>query len=139
MRRSLSVRTVGLPLTLTTVLLAGCGASEDEQRQEAFCEEVPTLLEDITAELQTATGDPTQAPGLLDDAVSRLEAVEPPSEVADEWQALVDAWAGMRDLVSEADLTDPSANTDLAADAQQLQGDLVSTGEAVDEYGQNNC
>jgi hypothetical protein len=139
MRRSLTVRAAGVPVAVAVLLLAGCGSSEEEQRQEAFCENVPDLLEDVTAELQGVTASPEQAPELVGDAVERLEAVDPPEGVADDWQALVEAWSGMRDLLGRVDLTNPSANTEFAAEAQQLQSDLVSTGAAVDEYGQENC
>jgi hypothetical protein len=136
--RSLSVRALGAPLA-AALLLAGCGASEDEERRAAFCEDVPDLLSDVTAELEGVTAEPEQAPGIVGDAVERLEAVDPPEGVADEWQDLVTAWTGMRDLLGEVDLTDPSANTEFVGEATQLQEDLVSTGSAVDEWGQANC
>ena len=139
MSGSLSVRALGAPLAAAALLLAGCGASEDEERQAAFCEDVPDLLSDVTAELEGVTADPEQAPAIVSDAVERLEAVEPPQDVADEWQDLVTAWSGMRDLLNEVDLTDPSANTEFVGEATQLQEDLVSTGSAVDEWGKENC
>jgi hypothetical protein len=139
MPRSLSVRALGAPLAAATVLLAGCGASEEEERQAAFCEDVPDLLTDVTAQLEGATAEPEQAPGIVGDAVERLEAVDPPEDVADEWQALVEAWTGMRDLLNEVDLTDPSANTEFVGEATRLQEDLVSTGSAIDEWGKENC
>jgi hypothetical protein len=139
MTRSLSVRALGVPLAAAALVLAGCGASEGEERQAAFCEDVPDLLSDVTAELEGVTAEPEQAPGIVGDAVERLEAVDPPEGVADEWQDLVTAWSGMRDLLNEVDLTDPSANTEFVGEATQLQEDLVSTGSAVDEWGQANC
>ncbi|MBB3084728.1 hypothetical protein [Geodermatophilus sabuli] len=139
MSRSLSVRVLGAPLAVAALLLAGCGASEDEERQAAFCEDVPDLLSDVTAELEAVSAEPEQAPGIVGDAVERLEAVDPPEDVADEWQDLVTAWSGMRDLLGEVDLTDPSANTEFVGEATQVQEDLVATGSAVDEWSQANC
>ncbi|MFW3168972.1 hypothetical protein [Geodermatophilus sp. CPCC 206100] len=138
MTRPRSVLTVAAPLA-AALLLTGCGSSEEEQRQAAFCEDVPTLLEDVTADMQAVTSDPQTAPDVVGEAVDRLEAVEPPAGVADEWAALVDAWSGMRDLLGRVDLEDPSANTEFVEEATQLQEDLVSTGDAVDEWGQENC
>ncbi|MGY1637018.1 hypothetical protein ACI78V_10230 [Geodermatophilus sp. SYSU D00742] len=139
MTRSPSVRALGAPLAAVALVLAGCGGSAEEERRAAFCEEVPDLLSDVTAELEGVTAEPEQAPAIVGDAVERLEAVEPPEDVADEWQALVQAWTGMRDLLGEVDLTDPSANTEFVGEATRLQEDLVSTGAAVDDWGEENC
>ncbi|WP_369256982.1 hypothetical protein [Geodermatophilus amargosae] len=131
-------RTLAAPLVVSALLLAGC-SSEDDRRQEAFCEQVPDLLRDITGEVDAVYSDPQSAPQVLDDAVGRLEAVDPPEGVADQWGDLVTSWRGLADLLGQADLTDPSANADLAPRLQELQDDLVSSGEAVDEYGKATC
>ena len=131
-------RTLAAPLALTALLLAGC-SSEEAERQEAFCAEVPDLLSEITDDVNAVQSDPQSAPQVLDEAVQRLEAVDPPEAVADEWNDLVSSWAGLSDLLDQADLTDPSANADLAPQLQELQGELVSSGEAVDAYGKQNC
>ena len=134
-----AARTLAASLAVPALLLTGCGASEDEQRLEAFCEQVPALLSDITDDVNAVYSDPQSAPDVLNEAVDRLEAVEPPAEAADLWDELVTSWQALTDLISSADLSDPSANADLAEEATALQGDLVSAGEAVDEYGQENC
>ena len=97
-------RTLAAPLALTALLLAGC-SSEEAERQEAFCAEVPDLLAEITDDVDAAGSDPQSAPQVLD----------------------------------EADLTDPAADAGLAPQLQELQGDLVSAGGAVDAYGEENC
>ena len=131
-------RALAAPLALTALLLAGC-SSEEAERQEAFCAEVPDLLSEITDDVNAVQSDPQSAPQVLDEAVQRLEAVDPPEAVADEWNDLVSSWRGLSDLLDQADLTDPAANADLAPQLQELQGDLVSSGEAVDAYGKENC
>ncbi len=131
-------RALAAPLALTALLVAGC-SSEEAERQEAFCAEVPDLLSEITDDVNAVQSDPQSAPQVLDEAVQRLEAVDPPEAVADEWNDLVSSWRGLSDLLDQADLTDPSANADLAPQLQELQGELVSSGEAVDAYGKQNC
>ena len=138
MRRSRSVLAGAAPLA-AVLLVAGCGSSAEEERQAAFCDDVPTLLEDVTADMQAVTADPQSAPDVVGEAVGRLEEVDPPAGVADEWAALVEAWAGMRDLLGRVDLENPAANTQFVEEATQLQEDLVTTGEAVDDWGQENC
>ncbi|MGY1832001.1 hypothetical protein ACI8AA_16455 [Geodermatophilus sp. SYSU D01180] len=124
------------PVALT---VAGCSSSEEAQRQEAFCAEVPALLEDITADVDAVAADPRSAPRVVEEAVGRLEAVEPPEAVAADWGDLVTSWRALSDLLGEADLTDPSANAGLAPRLQELQQDLTSSGEAVDAYGRETC
>jgi len=126
-------------LALSAPLLAACGTSEDDQRKAAFCEDVPTLMQEVTADLNEVPSDPTSANAALDDAVSRLEEVQPPEDVADEWSRLQTAWSDMRDLVGRADLTDPSANTELAPELERLQPELVDAGTAIDDWGKANC
>ncbi len=114
-------------------------ADSDAEKKEAFCTEVPALLSDISSDLQGVTSTPEQAPALLAEAVDKISAVQPPADAAPQWQRLVAAWTSMRDLLAQADLTDPQANTDLAPRLQGLQTELVDSGTAVDDYGKANC
>ena len=130
---------LALALALSAPLLGACGTSEDDQRKAAFCEDVPTLMQEVTADLEQVPADPATANQALDDAVSKIEQVEPPEDVADEWTRLETAWTDMRDLIGQADLSDPSANTDLAPELQRLQPELVEAGTAIDDWGKANC
>jgi hypothetical protein len=114
-------------------------ADSDAETKEAFCTEVPALLSDISADLQGVTSAPEQAPALLAQAVDEISAVQPPADAAPQWQRLVAAWTSMRDLLAQADLTDPQANADLTPQLQSLQTELVDSGTAVDDYGKANC
>jgi hypothetical protein len=150
------IRAVLLPLAVAPTLLAGCspGGSDpspttsavdaesveavEAEKKETFCTEVPGLLTDITADLQ-ALQTPEDAPRLLGEAVDRIATVEPPTEAAPQWERLVAAWTGMRDLLGEADLQNPEANAALAPRLQELQTELVDSGGAIDAYGKANC
>ena len=118
---------------------SSASADSDAEKKEAFCTEVPALLSDISDDLQGVTAAPEQAPALLAEAVDKISAVQPPADAAPQWQRLVTAWTSMRDLLAQADLTDPQANTDLAPQLQSLQTELVDSGTAVDDYGKANC
>jgi hypothetical protein len=160
------LRTVLLPLAVAPLLLAGCSSSDDSdtsadaptvessssaapsssdsadadaELKETFCTEVPGLLSDIGDDLTAVGTDPAQAQQAMNDAVERISAVEPPADAADEWTRLVTAWTSMRDLLAQADLTNPQANTDLAPQLQALQTELIDSGTAVDDYGKANC
>ncbi|MGX5653712.1 hypothetical protein ACWKWC_02955 [Geodermatophilus nigrescens] len=137
--RTTAARMLAASLAVPALLLTGCGASADEQRLEAFCEQVPDLLSDITDDVNAVYSDPQSAPDVLNEAVGKLEEVQPPADAEEVWGDLVSSWRAFTDLIESADLSDPSANTDLAEEATRLQGDLVSAGEAVDTFGQENC
>ena len=132
-------RPLALGLVLSASFVGACGTSEDEQRKAAFCEDVPTLLQDITVELETVYTSPESANEVLGSAVSRLDGVQPPQDVADEWDRLRTAWRDMADLIGRADLTDPSANVELAPELERLEPELVDGGAAVDDWGKANC
>ena len=114
-------------------------SSADAEKKETFCTEVPELLTDITTDLEAVSTDPQQAPALISEAVDRISAVEPPADAAPSWNRLVAAWTSLRDLLAQADLTNPQANADLAPQLTSLQTELVDSGAAVDTYGQANC
>ena len=118
---------------------SSAAAAADAERKETFCADVPGLLGDISDDLQVVYTDPEQTPQLMDEAVARLQAVEPPADAAPQWQRLVAAWGALRDLLAQADLTDPAANTDLAPQLAPLQTKLIDSGTAVDDYGKANC
>jgi hypothetical protein len=161
--RSHRFRTLLLPLAVAPVLLAGCSSSDsdsaadaaatsessaaatsdaadaDAERKDTFCSDVPALLSDIGDDLTAVGTDPARAQGAMDEAVARISEVEPPQEASAQWTRLVTAWTAMRDLLAQADLTNPQANTDLAPQLQALQTELVDSGTAVDDYGKANC
>ncbi|MGY1739256.1 MULTISPECIES: hypothetical protein [unclassified Blastococcus] len=139
-------------LLAAAALVAGCSSEvsgsaspagpptlSDQERHDAFCTDVPALLRDITAQLEDVQADPASAVGVLDDAVGRMEEVQPPDDAADEWERLVAVWRELRDLVEQVDPSDPGANQELAGDLVDLQSELVDAGAAVDEWGQANC
>ncbi|SEP08589.1 hypothetical protein SAMN05660991_03161 [Trujillonella endophytica] len=127
------------PTAATPGSTTSSSPADDEELQETFCTEVPRLLADITADLEDVRTDPASAAAALDDAVGRMEEVEPPAGVADAWTRLVAVWSDLRDLVVAVDPADPGASADLAEGLIDLQGELVDAGTEVDEWGQANC
>ncbi len=139
--------------TIAAALLSGCTSEvtgsaspaastsgpSDEERQETFCDDVPALLQDITAQVEDVQTDPAAASALIEDAVDRMEEVQPPDDVADEWERLVTAWRDLRDLFRQLDPSAPGGNQDLATELLELQPELVDAGTAVDEWGRANC
>ena len=113
--------------------------SSDAERQEVFCSDVPVLLQDVISQLGSTSTDPASAVETLDDVVGQMQEVEPPDDVADEWERFITAISDMRDLLATVDPTDPTPDPGLAAEVQALQPELVDAGTAIDEWGQANC
>ena len=130
---------VVLGVCASLALLTGCGASEEERRFDAFCEQAPALLEDITFQLRAVPSGADNAGEVLAEQVTKMESVQAPQDVADRWDRLVTAMRDMRDLVARADPDDPSANADLVPELERLQPELVDSGTAVDDWGKANC
>lgn len=78
----------GAAALVLPLILAGCGDDEAETSSSAFCESVT----EIDAEIQDADDDESDASDLADQA-DRLAGLEPPEEIAEEWQVFVDGVA----------------------------------------------
>ena len=129
----------------TATATSSPGGSDEELREE-FCTEAPVLLrdvgqqlQDVGQQLQDAEADPASATEALDDAVSRLEEVEPPEDVADEWDRLLDALRDLRDLVASVDPSDPGGTSEQAEELIDIQSELLDAGTAIDDWGRANC
>jgi hypothetical protein len=139
--------------TAAATLLTGCTSEvtgsataggeprdlSDDARHETFCSDVPVLLQDVITQLGESAGDPASAVETLDDVVGRMEEVQPPDDVTDEWERFITAIRDMRALLASVDPTDPTPDPGLAAQVQALQPELVDAGSAIDEWGQANC
>jgi len=114
-------------------------SATEEERIESFCTGAPALLDDISSDLTSVQQAPQEAPQRLSDAVTKLQAVDPPAGVAPQWQRFVGAVTGLRDLVGKLDLANPQNNTQYAGELQALQPGLVDGGSAIDDWGKANC
>jgi hypothetical protein len=111
----------------------------DDSRHQAFCTDVPVLLQDVVTQLGSVSTDPQEAAQTLDDVVSRMEQVDPPEDVADEWERFITAISEMRDLLASVDPTDPTPDPALTDRVLELQPELIDAGSAIDEWGRTNC
>ncbi len=134
-----AARLLAASLTVPAVLLTGCTGSAEDVRREAFCDRATLLLDDVSAEVEAAPEDPGELAALVDDAVGRLEELEPPEEAADAWGDLVDSWRRLGDLLGRVDPGDPTGDAGLAAEVAEVQGDLSASGRAVDDYTRSSC
>jgi hypothetical protein len=118
---------VGVPVLLLTA--AACGGDDDETGGDtgdsggssSFCEAFETLDNDMS------DADSADA---LDDAVTRLQDLDPPEEIADEWATFVEAF--------ERSVTLSAEELAEAQESGEFEGAEAAT-ERIDEYVTEEC
>jgi hypothetical protein len=125
------LRRRGLPPSLCVLfgaatLLVACG-DDSGGDVETFCEEGAPAVDSFHAWIE---GDLSRSE--LDQMVDAMTPVDPPAEVADQWDSLVDALATLRD----ADPGDPQAVADATAGVEAQLGEEM---RRVDDYVLGSC
>jgi hypothetical protein len=116
-------RAAALAVALGCLAPAACG--DDGGGEAADGQDFCTEMIDVQAELGAlSSGNPEG----LDDVVARLQAVEPPSEIADAYRSVVAGYAAMADGDG---FTDPAGQEELVK-AQEDMAELY-------EYMSENC
>ena len=157
MRSSLIVR--GVCTTAALLLVGACsGGSEDdsassttsaapssaaESSSEApesdseFCTEARQINERITSSLTVSDG--ASLSGNLQTISDEIGALEPPDEIADDWNSLADALGQAADALEGVDLTDPEEAAKVQAEVAELQEQLGDAGTNVETYLREQC
>lgn len=120
------MRILGL-VGLSGLLVATAACGDEGGDPETFCAEsgpALALLDDWVA-----GGDPT-GPG-LGEAVEALQDPEPPSEIADEWNSVVDGVTALE----EVDRGDPEAVAAAVTGVEDAASDL----QEVEDYLGRSC
>jgi hypothetical protein len=112
-------------------------STSDDPAVPAFCAQA-AQYEALGNQLSTAT--PDQLPGLLQQAATAYDSVQPPAEIAGDWQVVGDALQSFADSASSIDLSAPDGQTQLQNAAQQFltvaQG---PEGTHVSQFVETNC
>jgi hypothetical protein len=112
-----------LPTAFAAVLvLAAC--SGDNDGDQAFCDDLGDTRDQLTDLAATAGADPDSLAAAVDD----LDALDPPDEIADAYQQVIDAYTAVADTGS---ITDPDIAGRLA-DAQTAAAE-------IDAYVRQEC
>jgi hypothetical protein len=107
------------------LLAAGCGGDDDSTSSEAieeFCDgfnEVNEQFSDI---------DVTDS-GALEDALAMLRDLDPPEEIADEYETVLRGF----ERLSEIDLTDQDAVAEVQEDLPEAEEAFNTVGEFVED------
>ena len=124
-RPTLARRALGLvAVPALLVGLAACGDDDDGAGGGDFCDQAESLNETFEQ-----IDDPTSAE--FGEALDRIRAMDPPEEIADDWNQLVQALEGFEDI----DLENPDPEALAALDSEEMQ----ASGARVDEYLAEEC
>ena len=155
MRRTLTACRTGIAAA-AVVLLAACGSDGDgssssqasETSTEAagtsapeeseFCMEASTIQQRVDSTL-TDQSDPTALPQTLEAAAEEIRAIEPPDEIAADWEALAGGIEQIADALGSLDFSDPNALATFQEEIGQLQADLGSASTNVQNYLSEEC
>lgn len=114
MRKALAI------IAITIVAAAGCGG--DGGSTESFCEDLTEVRTHLDALDQND-------PDALDEAVAALDGIDPPSEISDAYDNVLELYKIMAE--NDASVTDPNIATRFA----DLREDITK----IDDFTTENC
>jgi hypothetical protein len=157
MRSSLIAR--GASLTAAVLLMTACGGSSDDESASSssaaasssaaesssaapesnseFCTEAAQINERITNSLSQA--DSSNLSENLQTIADEIGSVDPPAEIADDWNSLAGALGKAADALQGVDLTDPDQAAQAQAELGNLQTELGDAGTNVEAYLRDQC
>ena len=163
MSRSTRLVRAGLLTAAGTLLISGCGgggdtgsassssaagttssSSAESSAEEpvpsatpdaaSFCAQAEPVFTDLNAAFEAAGTDGVAAlPPLLDQAVASFDAVQPPADIAPDWQTVRGGFAQLRDQVAAIDPAAPDAATQVDGAVAAVEGS--EAGPALERLG----
>jgi hypothetical protein len=156
MRRTLPACRTGLSVAAAVVLLSACGGSDEgssasstseatssasESSADAagseFCTEAAGIQEKVGASFDEQ--DPASLGLALQEGASEIRGIEPPAEIAADWNALADGLDQIAAAFAEVDLNDPAAQQALGEKIAELEGPLDTASTNVETYLRDEC
>lgn len=123
-RPTLARRVLGMAAVPALLLgFAACG-DDDDSAGGGFCDQADSLNQTFDE-----VDDPTSAE--FGEALDRIRAMDPPAEIADDWDQLVSALDAFQDI----DLENPDPEALAAFDSEEMQ----QASDRIDEYMSEEC
>ncbi|WP_222270182.1 hypothetical protein [Modestobacter marinus] len=122
---------------------AGSSAAESteaaggDSEAQAFCTEAEQAFAQITNGLDAA--DPNSLDAALEESVAVFDRIEPPAEIAPDWDALQQAFAGLRDAVAGVDLNTTEGQMAVQEAVADLESRAADPQARVQQYVDTNC
>jgi hypothetical protein len=113
----------------------GGGGGEDVQ---AFCAEAESVFSGLDESFEDVT-DPAELPGLLQQATSALQGIDPPAEIEAPWSVFSDALARMAESAQGIDLSTTEGQDRFTQEYSSLMSGTADAQQDVDEFVTANC
>jgi hypothetical protein len=157
MRRTVTACRSGLSVAAAVVLLTACGGSDEEDSASStsasstttagsnadaagseFCSEAGSIEERLNTTIQSSA-DPESLPQALQEAADEIRSIQPPDEIASDWNALADGVEQVAAAVAQVDFSDPNALETFEQQIGQLESELSSASTNVENYLREEC
>lgn len=129
-----------------TASASGSEPADDESGDDApgaggdFCEDVQTLDEEMDAIDETIGNDPASSGRLFSEVAGRMDDIDAPEEISDDWDRLREAMGQISELFATIDFNDPESVAQLDDPALEEQfGDLEEVGDRIETFVQDEC
>jgi hypothetical protein len=106
------------------LMAAGCGGDDDSTASEAI-DEFCDGFNDVNEQFSNIN---VTDPGALEDALDRLRDLDPPEEIADEYEKVLEGFQRL----SEIDITDRNAVAEVQEDLPEAEEAFNTVGEFVE-------
>jgi hypothetical protein len=120
--------------TTTTTTTTTASAKADS----AFCQQAQQLVTKVQSTLGS-TSDQSQLPAQLQQVADALHGVQPPAEIATDWNAFADDIAALGQAYASTNFNDPQSTATFQQTATQLQGKLTAEGGHLESFLGSRC
>jgi hypothetical protein len=83
--------------------------------------------------------DPAAIPQALQEVATEIRAIQPPDEIASDWNALADGVEQIASAFGNVNFSDPNAVATFQAQVGQLESQLSSASTNVETYLSDKC
>jgi hypothetical protein len=146
MRRTLSACRSGIAVTAVAVLSSGCGGSGDGEARAArssdatagFCTEAAAIQERVGSTVNNPSQQ-ANLPEVLHESATEIRAVEAPSEISADWNALADGAEQLSVVIGSVDPDEPGAFAGIEQQLNDVTSRLTGASTHVSNYLQDEC
>ena len=157
MRRTLTVCRSGISVAAAVVLLTACGGSDKKDSASSsstaassasessadaagseFCTQAAAIESNVTSAVADQA-DPSSIPQALQAAAAQIRAIDPPSDIASDWNALAGGVEQLATAFAAVDLNDENAVATFEQQASQLESQLSGPSANVEKYLSDKC
>lgn len=134
--------------------LAACGGGDDDTGSAAststsaeatqsapasgdsdFCTQAAGIDQRVDAAMSDLEGDDPSVADAFTQIAEELRAMDPPEQIASDWDAMAAGLDRMAEAFTDFDITDPESLTAL----EQAEGDLSTASSNVETYLRDEC